>query len=397
MKKALIVLFLLNFSNIFSQNKIQCDKILKILTKNRILAQKGNSAGVIDTVGNVILDFKYSPPPSFIHPHFDISDKLFLTTNLNSNKLVLFNLETSKNIIKDFKNITSAYLMDNYAIIGEGKFLSDNKRYYIDCNGKKLFEIPKNKFMSFQRASKIAENKIRMTINPSNISSNEKKYVYVDTLGKKKITGIFFKAGDFSNNLAINSKVINGNNYFGFIDEKGNQKIDFIYSYRPTDFSDNYSRVKNKQKKYGYINTQGKIVIPPQYDYASGFYKGYALVKNDNKNWKLINKKGETFKEFHKVNSFTLINLKSSTFGMKQIEMIKQIIDEGIFRARVGFKEVTMDIEEKIIFNQSKIRVGQFKNGLAVFSYYDKIKGKSLYGVINKKKRVILLNKLSEF
>lgn len=49
-------------------------------------------------------------------------------------------------------------------------------------------------------------------------------------------------------------------------------------------------------KKIGYINKVGKIVIPIQLDRAKDFFEGLAVVKNSDKNnfrFGFINKKGE--------------------------------------------------------------------------------------------------------
>ena len=44
--------------------------------------------------------------------------------------------------------------------------------------------------------------------------------------------------------------------------------------------------------KYGYINTEGKEVVPPKYDYVGGFDEGFARVELDGKEG-FVNKEGE--------------------------------------------------------------------------------------------------------
>jgi hypothetical protein len=47
-----------------------------------------------------------------------------------------------------------------------------------------------------------------------------------------------------------------------------------------------------KDGEYGYINTDGELVIEVIYDEASSFNNGYALVKKDG-TYMIINKMGE--------------------------------------------------------------------------------------------------------
>lgn len=77
---------------------------------------------------------------------------------------------------------------------------------------------------------------------------------------------------------------------FGYIDTEGNMVIPFKYKNAGL-FSDGLACVR-EQGRFGYIDETGTYILPPIYDYAANFEKGYAKV------WikgmcRLINKKGE--------------------------------------------------------------------------------------------------------
>ena len=89
---------------------------------------------------------------------------------------------------------------------------------------------------------------------------------------------------------------------WGFLNEKGEEVIDFIYTAEPSDFSEEKAVVESTVGKYGYIDTTNKIILEPQFIEASKFVGGKALVRihnvkfeNGKKNfgYRLINPKGE--------------------------------------------------------------------------------------------------------
>jgi hypothetical protein len=160
--------------------------------------------------------------------------------------------------------------------------------------------------------------------------------------------------------------------------------------------------VKNKNRMYGYIDNNGKLIIKPKYYYASGFYKGFALVREGTfqkyGNWKIIDKMGTTIKEFTTLQNINLTN--RSDFTTKKITSIKQIIDEKLFKVKFNssknYQSAIVDIDLNIAFNKTN-KMSSFKNGLATFSNYDKSSKTTTYGVINNEKRIILINETSQF
>ena len=68
------------------------------------------------------------------------------------------------------------------------------------------------------------------------------------------------------------------NNDYGYIDEDGNQVIEFRYMFAE-DFNEGLAAVSEDGKKYGYIDHDGNWAIEPQFDYAEDFYNGEATVR----------------------------------------------------------------------------------------------------------------------
>jgi len=151
------------------------------------------------------------------------------------------------------------------------------------------------------------------------------KYGYIDKKGTVVIKPRFDSAYPFSEGLAV----VKVNGKLGFIDGHGNfvitpqfddcrshfsdgraivtmgskwQVIDKIgksvvkpglYSFcRESGFAEDLSVVKDANEEYGFINTDGKLVIGFNFDYALAFSEGLAAVKVDNA-WGYIDKKGK--------------------------------------------------------------------------------------------------------
>ena len=87
----------------------------------------------------------------------------------------------------------------------------------------------------------------------------------------------------------------------GVIDESGN-----IITKKPYTFVDSYSdslalvgtKTPTDEYLYGYIDRDGNEVIPPNYVEGSDFKNNYALVKDRNGTYKVIDKRGAVFTTF---------------------------------------------------------------------------------------------------
>lgn len=116
----------------------------------------------------------------------------------------------------------------------------------------------------------------------------------------KKITSFqYFSVGDFSEGLAY--AVLKGGKT-GYIDENGKEVIPYMYDwdgsqthenikYHFNEFSEGLVGV-SKNAKYGFIDKSNKTIIPFIYENVGKFKNGFAKVKKDGK-WGFVNKNGE--------------------------------------------------------------------------------------------------------
>jgi hypothetical protein len=139
------------------------------------------------------------------------------------------------------------------------------------------------------------------------------KYGFIDELGNEVIEPIFEHANNFKEGLAktsINGKygfinpegdfvidpqykgtlwfenglalVINDTDQYGYIDKNGKLKVPFQhYDCQPLLFKEGFACIQ-KDEKRGFINENGMLAIPNQFDGARNFSEGLAVVKVGN-------------------------------------------------------------------------------------------------------------------
>jgi hypothetical protein len=98
----------------------------------------------------------------------------------------------------------------------------------------------------------------------------------------------------FAKNGAL-SGALETENKLGFLSEYLNHWLSPYYMIDYTAYDQDFSEEANlvcKNCSWGYINTMGKEVIPPAYEFALPFQNNIGLVKNKNK-WGAINNKGK--------------------------------------------------------------------------------------------------------
>lgn len=104
------------------------------------------------------------------------------------------------------------------------------------------------------------------------------KFGYINTLGQMVIAPRYDNATHIKQGLGL---VRRGDKY-GFISaQKGRTTISAKFDYAHS-FSDSVA-VAMVNKKYGYINLQGKWVVEPQFDYAQNCHQGKAYVEINGK------------------------------------------------------------------------------------------------------------------
>ena len=199
--------------------------------------------------------------------------------------------------------------------IGIITFIKDGLVGLMDKNGKIL--VP-SKYETI--------GKIENGFAPAKING---KYGLIDTKGSTIIPFRYNYLGGFTNGIS-SSFIENENAKMGLLDIKGNillnPEYDFVYTSQdnmvylkkdnkkgladkygnnllPTEYREDYHQfneglmIVEKDKKFGFVNDKGEMVIPLIYDGADEFSEGLAPVLKDWK-WGFINIRGDTIIDF---------------------------------------------------------------------------------------------------
>jgi hypothetical protein len=103
------------------------------------------------------------------------------------------------------------------------------------------------------------------------------KYGYVDSAENLIINHMYDRAYDFSEELALVYNTINEIDYYGFINEKGDEVISLEFEFAES-FSEGFALVR-LNRKFGFIDNLGIVMIPIEFDNAQSFENGKAEVK----------------------------------------------------------------------------------------------------------------------
>ena len=85
---------------------------------------------------------------------------------------------------------------------------------------------------------------------------------------------------DYLGDSVCGRRLLRSGTLFGFADEQGREVIAPTFA-QALNFSQDLAAVKNSDGKWGYINTEGQLVIPYSFEEANLFSDGLALVKTD--------------------------------------------------------------------------------------------------------------------
>jgi hypothetical protein len=188
---------------------------------------------------------------------------------------------------------------------------------------------------------------------------------YVNKSGNLVIPARFRDAGDFSEGLAR----VNPGEDWGYIGKKGEFAIAAKFA-GAGDFSGGLAPVQIGTKGWGYIDKTGKTVIPPQYGYADKFSDGLARITVD------VQMSGKV-----EVNGRPILTVMGKdgyidTTGKSVIDPQFQFagaFSEGLARVMIDGKYGYIDKSGKVVvkppFNRA---AGDFSQGLAQVTIGDK-------------------------
>lgn len=145
-------------------------------------------------------------------------------------------------------------------------------------------------------------NEIKKTPGVENSQNNNSTQVpdLENSSNNKAQTPDLESSSNYDKELQTNDTLFpvkNLNDKWGYIDKRGNLKIDYIYE--SADFFSDGKASVCKDGKYGYIFSDGKYFIEPQYDLCCSFSDGAGrVVVNDGMNsfkHGFVNENGEVF------------------------------------------------------------------------------------------------------
>lgn len=240
-----------------------------------------------------------------------------------------------------------------------------------------LFSARDNKFLVEPSYSKLDVFSEGLSIVQRKVGSGysyDYYYGAIDKTGKLAITDTFSFLGNCRDGL-LNFKQ---NNKYGYLDKQGKVVIPAMYQNAAT-FANGLAPVQLAEYgKYGYINTTNKMVIEPKYVFADGFYEGYATVYAERKFYNMSGGNANT-------NKIGLID----TWGNEVIQPVYESVSlkkrGGLFVVSKDGKEGLVDSTGKILLPADNKDIGEFYDGIAKVE-----KTSGMYGVINTKGKFLL-------
>jgi hypothetical protein len=285
---------------------------------------------------------------------------------------------------------------------------------YIDTTGKVIARLEKKKYDALMQvtgkpvlspfASLSSFTPFSEGLTPV-ISPLTNKYGYMDKKLELAISPTYKHVRPFSEGLAA---VQDDNGNWGYINKSGKLVIPFTYSLPPSRFASGLAKVETKDAKYGYINKSNGLVIQPKYQYATHFYKGYALVReNYSQPIALIDTTGTVVATFPK----DLIYLDNAApgagiFGGDQpeypfyvSETLRSLIDEGKGIFQKGTSYGLYDNRGNLALDFKFTHLSDYHNGKMFAHYYAYVNNKPMnqYGIIDDKGNWIIEITPSQF
>ena len=153
--------------------------------------------------------------------------------------------------------------------------------------------------------------------------------------------GIMDKAGKFVHQCTydsisdIDSEIafakIGVDSYYLYLNGK-KKMLPKEYTFHP--YSEGYARIKNnKTNKWGYVDTKGVFLINAEFDFASDFKGGHALVAKGDKSWQ-IHKNGDKKGSEVAANNSTVLFDNGAGFIQKNDGQTSIFVDKNLHKVR---------------------------------------------------------------
>ncbi len=256
--------------------------------------KKNDLWGFIDTLGNIVIDFKYFSWLGIDAPYFSSGIALVAIKEGVTNVPKYLD-KKGQELFKTIKFVSATQFENGIALIGKGNSSYSATFSFINKQGQPIPGAITNNMGFNVKLFPFCEGLSRYQ------DSKTSTYGFINNQAKWTIQpGKYNDAGDFSEGMAPVQNKINW--YWGYINTKGEEKIPFDYKQKPGKFSDGLAAVKNSADDVGYIDQTGKTVIPFNfngYQTNGDFKNGYAVAYRNNKGYEIIDKTGNTVKKLN--------------------------------------------------------------------------------------------------
>lgn len=144
-----------------------------------------------------------------------------------------------------------------------------------------------------------------------------------------------------------------------------------IYIFLNNAKADNVNLIKIEEKaKTGYIDNSGEVIVKPKYLYGTDYYKGYAVVKNYNSLYGILDSKGKTKIAFGNIFTATLygnryVVSKFTSDGLK-IGLLNENLDE---LTRFKYDNLTYSKSGVFIFTRDETMGIMNSDGKEIYTY----------------------------
>lgn len=204
-----------------------------------ILGKYKGKYGILNSLGEVLVPFNSKEKPKL----FD--NGMFLIYNKSKNSTTLFNNKGSK--INDLSGYSSLSEYKN----GMMRVKKGNKYGFINEKGEEVVPTIYQLADQFDNglAVVVTDEKLKYIINKKGERLNKKGY---EKMTKEEENGL---------------RRVSLGNKWTYIDREGNEKIDLIYD-MVNPFMSFYESIATviKDNKYGFIDSNCRLLIPPKYD-----------------------------------------------------------------------------------------------------------------------------------
>lgn len=390
-RMAATVLVCLNVLAVYSQTdrrKPQPRYLYRVSLRDRQSGEK--RLGFIDKAGRLVIGFARLPKTTIAVGDFhDGRARIYLRkiiddeTNGNMNATVGFIDETGKVIIEP-RFETARDFSEGLAYVEAKDF-----KGFIDRFGKVVIRLPYRFAKDFHEGL--------AAVGMSDDRPNNHDWGYIDRSGKLVIKQQYAFADDFSEGLAgvaVNRK-------YGFIDGRGTMLIPPRFGLRREErhfgrivssgrFVDGLACVRDGEL-VGYINRKGEFVIRPQFTYAQDFSEGlaWATIEGQSKpgiqagwinksgRWALTGVDGFSFSEFPQSGTYT-----NHYMDWRYSEGLVPFFIYSGDQALYGY----MNRRGQVVIKPRDFEhVGPFVGGVALVVFHGNSTPIEDYGYINKK------------